>query len=419
MEAQAAPARNSLWTRDFTIITVGSVVSMLGSTLSSFAMSLMVLDYTGSTALFALYNILYMLPNALAPLLAGPFLDRFSRRRTIYTLDFITAGLFAVLTGVLLAGAFNFYILAATNFLLGTIGGVYMVAYDSFYPLLISEGNFNKAYSVSSTLETMTMLMIPVSTFIYQTFGIVPLFIANTVSYLAAAVMETQIRAEEHYIETHGGDAPALKGIRRFAADFREGLRYLSREKGLLAVTVYFIFSFTAGGATGAVTLPYFRNTFENGEYVYMLTWGASAVARCIGGLVHYRVRLPSHAKFAIALGVYISISILEAAYLFVPVPLMMVMTGAFGLLGVTSYTIRISATQKYVPDEMKGRFNGAFNTLTMAGMVLGEAVAGGASTAVGERTIIVAANAMCLAAALIFIGGNKKEVSKIYNTNA
>ena len=36
-----------LWTRDFTIITLGSVVSMLGNALSGFAMSLMVLDKIG------------------------------------------------------------------------------------------------------------------------------------------------------------------------------------------------------------------------------------------------------------------------------------------------------------------------------------------------------------------------------------
>ena len=41
---------NKLWTRDFTIITLGSVVSMLGGQLSGFAMSLLVLDYTGSTS---------------------------------------------------------------------------------------------------------------------------------------------------------------------------------------------------------------------------------------------------------------------------------------------------------------------------------------------------------------------------------
>ena len=48
-----------LWTWDFTIITVGSIVSLIGGVLSSFAMSMMVLDYTGSVFLYALYNASY------------------------------------------------------------------------------------------------------------------------------------------------------------------------------------------------------------------------------------------------------------------------------------------------------------------------------------------------------------------------
>ena len=37
-----------LWTRDFTIITIGSVISMFGNALAGFAISLFVLDYTYS-----------------------------------------------------------------------------------------------------------------------------------------------------------------------------------------------------------------------------------------------------------------------------------------------------------------------------------------------------------------------------------
>ena len=62
---------STLWTRDFTIITLGSVVSMVGSTLSGFAMSIMVLDYTGSTLLYAIFNIGFQLPVLVVPLLAG------------------------------------------------------------------------------------------------------------------------------------------------------------------------------------------------------------------------------------------------------------------------------------------------------------------------------------------------------------
>ena len=413
---QPARRRNPLWTRDFTIITVGSVISMLGNTLSGFAMNLMVLDYTGSTLLYAVYNILYLVPSALAPILIGPFLDRFSRKKTIYVLDFLTSGLFALMSLILMAGQFSFAFLAIANFLLGTIGGIYYVAYDSFYPLLVSEGNYQKAYSVSATLETLTVVMVPLSTLIYRTFGIVPLFLANTATYLTAAIMETRIHAEEHYISARQEENGETRGLRRFTADLTEGLRYLAQEKGLMAIAVYFLFSNLAGGMTGVVTLPYFRSAFPDGEYIYTLTWGMSSLARLLIGIVHYNLRLPVKWKYAIALTVYIALALLEGTYLFFPVPMMMVMMFLSGLLGMTSYNIRISATQKYVPDEKKGRFNGAFGTLSTVGAIAGEAAAGALSLVISEKAVVVLANALCLLAAVIWIGGRKQEVKKIYN---
>ena len=42
-----------LWTRDFTIITIGSVISMFGNALAGFAISLFVLDYTDTPLYYA------------------------------------------------------------------------------------------------------------------------------------------------------------------------------------------------------------------------------------------------------------------------------------------------------------------------------------------------------------------------------
>ena len=421
MENKENKKTNPLWTRDFTIITLGSVVSMLGSTLSGFAMSLLVLDYTGSAFYYSLYNIAYFLPYVVMPVLSGPFLDRFSRKKTIYTLDFITAGLYLLFTVIIKAGMLSFPLLAAGVFILGVIGSIYQVAYESFYPLLITEGNYSKAYSVASTLETLSMVMVPVSTLIYKSFGIATIFGINVITYLIAAIFETRIRQTEDYIRTRQ-DQDKLseqteKGLRRFAADFKEGMNYLRSEKGLLAVAVYFFFSFLASGADHSITLPYFRSAFNDGEYIYMLVWGCGSVARAFGGVFHYRHKLPTEKKYNIALFVYISISLLGACYLFLPVPLMMLCCILNGLLGVTSYNIRISATQRYVPDEKKGRFNGAFNTLTMIGMLLGQFAAGLLSIRLQLRTIIVIFELICLAAAVVFIGGKAKEVSKVYNT--
>ncbi|MBR6312680.1 MAG: MFS transporter, partial [Oscillospiraceae bacterium] len=209
-------------------------------------------------------------------------------------------------------------------------------------------------------------------------------------------------------------DTPASG--KRLLRDIKEGFKYLLSEKGLLAVAVYFTFSSIAGGASSVITLPFFKGTFDNGEYIYMLVWGMALVGRAVGGAVHYRIHLPVKAKYAIALAVYIIISLLEGFYLYTAIPLMMIMCFLTGLGGVTSYTIRISSTQSYVPDEKKGRFNGAFNMLNTTGAFAGELLAGALTTVIPVRGVLTCFMVMNAVAAVAIIGGSRKSVSAIYN---
>ena len=409
--------KTALWTRDFTIITAGSVISMFGNAMSGFAMSLMVLDVSNSTLLYAVYIAMYTIPQLIVPVFSGALLDRYSRKRTIYTLDFISAGLYILMAAVLATGWFSFPVFAAYCFILGSIESAYIVAYESFYPLLISDGNYQKAYSIQSILETTSAVMVPVSAFLYKGIGIAPLLAANGACFFIAAVMETQIRSEERYIETQKSTAISGAGrATQMLADTREGFEYLRSERGLMAVAAFFAFIAVTGGVSNVITLPYFKNTFNNGEYIYMLVWGCSVAGRTIGGGIHYKTVVPAAKRYSIALAVYVTNALIEAFYLFFPVPAMMAMCLIIGMGGVTSYTIRISATQSYVPDEKKGRFNGAFNMIFTVGALLGELIAGLASEALSERTIIMVAMLTEAVAALVIIGGAKKDVEAIYN---
>ena len=408
---------NPLWTRDFTILTLGSVVSMLGNAMSGFALSLMVLDISGSTLLFALYISMYTLPQIVMPVFSGAILDRFSRKKTIYTLDFISAGLYLLMAVILFIGWFSFPLFLIYCFILGSIESIYMVAYESFYPLLISEGNYQKAYSIASVLETFSAVMIPISTFLYNRIGMAPLLFVNSICFAVAAIMETQIRKDEQYIESQKLTASRDLGhIRQMFKDTKEGFQYLYSEKGLLAIAVYFGFSSFAMGVSSVITLPYFKSTFANGEYIYMLVWGSALVARAIGGGLHYKLKIPAHLRYGIALAVYILISLFEAFYLFLPIPFMMILCFLNGLGGVTSYTIRISATQSYVPDEKKGRFNGVFGMINTIGALGGELIAGLLTLFMPERLVLMSALLLCAVSAVVVIGGGHKSVSAIYN---
>ncbi len=409
--------RAPLWTRDFTIITLGSVVSMAGNSMSGFALSLLVLDYTESSLLYAIYIAMFTAPQIIAPILSGAILDRFSRKKTIYTLDFLSAVIYAGAAFVLHRGWFSFPVLAVWCFIIGAINSVYMVAYESFYPMLISEGNYSKAYSIASVLETLAAVMIPVATWLYNSVGIAPLLAINALCFFVAATAETQIRAEEHYIEkqrstlTEGKNSAA-----QLLRDIREGFLYLWSEKGLLAIACYFAVNSISMGASSVITLPYFKGAFDNGEYIYTMVWGMSVVGRGIGGAFHYRRQLPTHWKYAIALTVYITISMIEGFYLYLPVKVMIGLYLCSGILSVTSYTIRISATQSYVPDEKKGRFNGAFNMLSTVGSLLGQLAAGALTVLLPVRAVLTAFMMLTAIAAVAFIGGRKQDVSAIYN---
>ena len=410
---------DTLWTRDFTIITIGSVISMLGNSLTSFAMSLMVLDYTNSSMLYAIYMVLYTLPQLVTPIISGAILDRFSRKKMIYTLDFVSAGIYLIMAITLLNGVFNFPMFAAVIFILGIIQSTYYIAYDSLYPMLITEGYYQKAYSISSMLETMTVVMVPVSTFVYKLVGIGPLMIINAVSFAIAAVFEMQIGHEEKYVEKRKNEVDnSSSKINQMLIDIKEGVKYMRTEPALLAIVSYFGLNMLACGAMDVLCLPYYKQNFKNGEYLYALVFGMSFIGRAVGGGIHYKFKIPTKLKFMFAMTIYIIIAIGEGTYMFMPIGLAVVVCFITGISGVTSYTIRISSTQSYVPDEKKGRYNGAFQLITTIGLLIGQMAGGALAQKMDARFVVFAGNIIALIAAIIIIGGNRKAVAKIYNTD-
>ncbi len=412
-----------LWTWDFTIITAGSVVSLIGGVLSSFAMSIMVLDYTGSVFLYALFNAAYQIPMLACPVLAGPWLDRASRKQTICRLDFLSAGLFGALALLLGAGWFSFPALLCVNLLRGAIDSVYLVAYDSLYPNLVDPGNLSRAYAISGMIQSVMMMAYPLGALAYEVLGgVEPLFAVNAVCFLTAACFETRIR----HVETHMADAPPADGagaLKRFRRDLREGLDYIAGEKGLLAVTLYFMCSNFAGGGARELYLPFFRS-----HAALFAAWPVAAVTlyaivstfteagRVAGGLIQYRIKLPARKKFAVAMAVYALINVIEGGVLFLPVPLMTLAFFLDGLLAVTSYNIRIAATQSYLPDGKRARFNGTFQMATSLGSLCGTLAAGSLAERLPERAVILLFSGAGLAAAWLLIFRRRREVSAIYN---
>lgn len=409
-------AKNPLWTKNFNILTFGTVVSMLGNAVSGFAIGLLVLDYTSSVFLYAFFMVCYCLPRLVLPIVAGPYLDRFSRRKVIYTLDFISAGLYAVIFLLLRSGYFQYWLFVLAAMIIGAIDSVYNVAYESFYPTLISAGNFRRAYSVASLIYPLAnTIMVPIAGLCYKTVGLAPLFLFNAVTFLLAAIAETQIKSEE----SHTAARQAERFNRsRFVDDLKSGVRYLRQERGLSAITWYFFISTLSYSVCSTLELPYFRSGPLLGVTRYTLVMAAATVGRLVGGVIHYRFRYPTEKKFVIAVFVYVILSVFQAVYLYVPYWAMFLFMFLIGLFGVTSYNIRMSSTQSYVPDGMRGRFNGLFAMLNMLGSIIGQLLAGTLGEFLPIRPVIAGAMLVNLLGVVFLFLPRREAVKAIYNVD-
>jgi MFS family permease len=404
-----------LWNKNFTIITVGSIISMMGNAVSNFALGLVVYNHTSSTLLYSLFMILNTIPKILIPLIAGPFVDRYSRKKIIVTIDIIYGFLFLGFSYIIYIGFFDYSFYIMFSMILGTLDSFYHVAYESLYPEYIGEGNFSKAYSISSLLYPIAnTIMVPIAGFVYEWIGVFPLFLFNAITFFLTQGLERFLDADKCHIKS--GLEEVRKKSSVFWSDLKEGFQYIKQEPGLMGITSYFFVTMMAMASSQTLLLPYFTNLDQVSRYSIFMS--IVTLGRIIGGMLHYKYKYPTQYKFNIALFVYIAISILEGSVLYLTYPLMGVCYLFSGMLSVTSYNIRISGTQSYLEPDKRGRFNGMFMMVTMLGSMIGQFTSGILGDLFPIPYVISGFMVMNMVGALSIMLKNRTAVKKIYNQN-
>ena len=79
-----------LFTRNFILLMFGQVISLIGNYTLKFALSMYILEKTGSAAVFGTIMAIAMIPTILLAPFGGFMADRFNRRNMIAALDFIS-----------------------------------------------------------------------------------------------------------------------------------------------------------------------------------------------------------------------------------------------------------------------------------------------------------------------------------------
>ena len=135
--------QNKLFTRNFTLLLLGQVFSLLGNGTLRFAMSMYVLEKTGSAAVFGTLLAVSMVPTILLTPFGGVLADRVDRRKIMVGLD-LTSGMAVLLAAAAFADGRGIAVTAALMIVLSVLGAFESPTVQACVPQMLSGENILK-----------------------------------------------------------------------------------------------------------------------------------------------------------------------------------------------------------------------------------------------------------------------------------
>lgn len=276
---------HKLFSKDFTLVVVGQIISLFGNATIRFALPLYLLNLTGSSALYGTVTACAFIPAILLSPVGGIVADRVNKRNVMVILDFFTAAV--ILAFSLLMDEVNLVLLlTVTLMLLYGIAGAYQPSVQASIPALTDPEHFMEANSVINTISSFASLIGPVlGGVLYSAYGLKPVLWVCMVCFFLSAVMELFIQIP---FQRQNAEGSIWRTARK---DFAESIRFIWRDKSmigkvLLAVCGINLFM----SAMIMVALPYLvtevlRLEAAQANRLYGFAQGALAAGGLAGGI--------------------------------------------------------------------------------------------------------------------------------------
>jgi predicted MFS family arabinose efflux permease len=389
--------------RDYFLLWVAGVASTLGDFVLLIALPFHVYEVTGSALATGGTYVAGALPRVLLGSVAGVFVDRWDRKRTMIAADLVrAAALLALLT---VPGSDGLWVVYVVTVIESSVSQFFGPARAALLPRLVPEEQRQEANALGALGEGASRLAGPlIGGALLGLLGLQGVVLFDSASFLLSAILIAMVAAPTaRPVDDAGGQRVATAAAGRAAAvlrELREGLEVVGREPIVRATFVVTALTTVAFGITDPL-IPVFMQDVLGGTAV---DFGALAsvqgVGVMLGGLAIARARGAVAPAGLIALGLGLGAALLLVGVHSGSFPVVLALIGPWGACLVAYQVGATTLLQNGVPDALRGRVFGALGTLQGALGIAGIALASVLGTFVGAVWVLTAACLLLLAAA-------------------
>ncbi|PJM77396.1 MFS transporter [Bifidobacterium felsineum] len=404
-QPQSSQVADPLRVRDFYLLVAGLGISLFANLMLRFAMSMWVLDETGSAAAFASILTASILPTILLSPLGGVVADRTNRRTVMVALDTLSAATVLVCATIFSVIGFNLAAIAVMQVVLAVLDAMETPTVQAALPQMFrshGEDVMRRAMSVVNVVnQTSTLVPAVLGGVLYAAVGAMPMMGITIVGFGTAAAVECFIRL----------GAPERGDDERTSAldDLRAAGRFLTRERPhvLHLVLLCAALNFLVTGYA-EVGFPYMvRTVLGFDSTAYGLAYGLVGASGLLGALVGGRAaKSLSKRRFPTAIAAF-SLTILpQALVMALPagdgVRLVVLTASTCGtMVAITlANLIAVPAIQMSCPEEMTGKVMSIALSTSMCAQPLGQITYGWAYSVYPAGAVL--AMTFMLAAAML-----------------
>ena len=241
--------KEKLFTKNFTLLVLGQVSSLFGNYILRLALSMYVLELTGSAAVFAGLLSAATIPTILLSPFGGILADRADRRNIMVALDAMT-GTAVLCAALLLSEQRALVVIGALLVLLSVLGAFETPTVQACIPSMLTGDNIIRGNAVVNQTASISYLTAPLlGGIFYSAFGIKPVMYDSVLCFFVTAFLECFIRLD-YRPAGFGGNALAVA-----KADFLDSVRFIEKERRdilrillLAALSRFFVMGVTLVG---------------------------------------------------------------------------------------------------------------------------------------------------------------------------
>jgi MFS family permease len=380
------PLRES---RDFRLLTAGSLITGLGTQATLVALPYQTFVVTNSAFLTGLLGAAEIVPLAAGSLYGGALADRFDRRRMLLGCQMALVAAAAALCFAAVLGTPPVWLLFLLAAAMAGAAAVERVVRAAIVPNTVRPERLRGALSLTYGLYQLTQVVGPgAGGLLIAAFGVAVPYGVDAVSCLGMAAAAAALSPQPpHAVAEH---EPVPRSI-------RSGLRFVRGLKALMGSFVIDLSAMTFGMPRAlfpvlALTV-YDAGAAGTGLLFAAVALGSTVAALTTGWLIHARFLGRIVLAAVAAWGVFIALaglmsSIWPAAALF----------ALAGAADSVSAVCRSTISQTLTPDRMRGRMTSAFSLVVAGGPRLGDIESGTVAALTSPAFSVVSGGLACLA---------------------